>query len=178
MKNLKFPNIFSASTVLQIPEALFTISGILLFHVRERRNNRENAASCEVKKPPDVVVVVSRHRALFFSAFKWVTVDCEPHGIGGGGGADEQVRRERQDTGRIEGTRHANPSSRCQQPTLYTHTRPGLGRIVCARYTAENMHREQRVERKREGERQREREKDTFERRWRYTERGGEGGRG
>lgn len=93
-----------------------------------------------------VVVVVSRpYVFFFFSAFKWVTVDCEPHGIGG---ADEQVRRE---TGyrRIEGTRHANPSSRCQQPTLYTHTRPGLGRS-CARYTAENMHREQRVEKKRE----------------------------
>lgn len=80
---------------------------------------------------------------FFFNALKWVTVDCEPHGIGG---ADEQVRRE---TGywRIEGTRHANPSSRCQQPILYTHTRPGLGRS-CARYTTESMHRER--ERKRE----------------------------
>lgn len=127
--------------------------------VRRTLSNKTRARCCRCHRRPH------RHRCgrVFFSAFKWVTVDCEPHGIGG---ADEQVRRE---TGywRIEGTRHANPSSRCQQPTLYTHTRPGLGRS-CARYTAENMHREQRVERRRKKERKSESESERrVEGRWR-----------
>lgn len=110
-----------------------------------------------------------RHRfaALFFSAFKWVTVDCEPHGIGGGG-ADEQVRRERQDTGRIEGTRHANPSSRCQQPTLYTHTRPGTDRV---RTLHRGEHAQRTTCREKEGGRETERTREGHvERKWRYGE--------
>lgn len=137
---------------------------------RDGKQNGRRARSARRTLSPSPSPSLSLRPVRFFQRLSNRELRAS-HGIGG---ADEQVRRE---TGyrRIEGTRHANPSSRCQQPTLYTHTRPWDDRVhVTPRRTCteNNVSRERENERSRErerGEKERDRKKVEIESRGRQT---------